>query len=57
MTTAGRPIFVVSLRAEPGVDPVPALKGALKVLLRAFGLKAISIVEKQREPSCQGGGK
>ena len=29
---ADRPVFVVSLRPEPGIDPVPALRRALRGL-------------------------
>jgi len=29
---ADRPVFVVSLRPEPAIDPVPALRGALRGL-------------------------
>ena len=34
---ADRPVFVVSLRPEPGIDPVPALRRA-----RIVGYKRIS---------------
>jgi hypothetical protein len=37
------PTFVLRLRPEPGIDPVRALRAALKVLLRRFGLKAIEV--------------
>jgi hypothetical protein len=37
------PVFLVRLRALPGVDAVRALRAALKVLLRRFGLKCLSI--------------
>jgi hypothetical protein len=43
-----RPIFVVSLRPEPGVDPLRALRAALKSLLRQYGLKAIAVRERDR---------
>lgn len=47
MTPADRrPVFVLRLRAAPGVDPVRALRAALKVLLRRFGLKAIEVAEE-----------
>ena len=39
----GRPVFVVHVRAEPGVDVIRALRGWLKVGLRNFGLRCISI--------------
>jgi hypothetical protein len=38
-----RPTFIVHLRPEPGIHPIRALRGALKVLLRRFGLRAISV--------------
>jgi hypothetical protein len=37
------PVFLVRLRALPGADGVRALRAALKVLLRRFGLKCVSI--------------
>jgi hypothetical protein len=40
-----RPIFIVRLQPLPGVDAVRALRAALKVLLRRFGLKAIEVRE------------
>jgi hypothetical protein len=36
-------IFVLRLTPLPGVDAVKALRAALKVLLRRFGLRALSI--------------
>jgi hypothetical protein len=46
-----RQSFVLELRAEPGVDGWRALKLALKVLLRGFGLKCtrVRIVENERK--------
>jgi hypothetical protein len=42
--TTERPIFVVRLRPEPGVDDaIRALRQALKVLLRRFGLCALDV--------------
>jgi hypothetical protein len=38
-----RPVFTITLRPEPGVDPVRALRHALKRLLRDFGMRAITI--------------
>ena len=38
--------FLVRLRALPGVDGVRALRAALKVLLRRFGLQAVSVEEE-----------
>lgn len=44
MKRADRPTFIVHLRPEPHVDDVVrALRGALKVLLRRFGLRALSV--------------
>jgi hypothetical protein len=40
-----RPIFVLALRPEPRVDGIRALRGALKVLKRRFGLRAVTIRE------------
>ena len=37
-----RPVYVIRLRAEPQVDGIRALRAALKVLGRRFGLKALS---------------
>lgn len=43
---ADRPTFSLTLRPEPHViDPDRALRRALKVLLRSFGLRATSIEE------------
>jgi hypothetical protein len=37
-------VFVVKLRPLPSVtDPIKALRGALKVLLRRFGLRATEV--------------
>jgi hypothetical protein len=38
-----RPIFIIRLRPEPGVDPIRNLRHALKHLLRAYGMRAIAI--------------
>jgi len=41
-----RPTFTVRLRPErPGVDPTRALRALLKVALRRFGLRALSVDE------------
>jgi hypothetical protein len=40
------PIFLVRLRALPGVDAVQSLRAALKVLLRRFGLQCVSVEEE-----------
>jgi hypothetical protein len=42
-----RPTYLIRLRAEPSVaDPVKALRGALKILLRQFGLRALDAREE-----------
>jgi hypothetical protein len=38
-----RPTFLLRLRPERSVDPIRALRAALKVLLRLFGLRAVSV--------------
>ena len=46
-----RPIYVVTLRPEQHVaDPVRALRRALKILLRRFGLRAIEVREDGGAP-------
>jgi hypothetical protein len=42
---AQRPIYVVVLRPERGIDGVRALRNGLKYLLRACGLRALSVRE------------
>jgi hypothetical protein len=45
-----RPTFTIKLRAEPGVaEPIKALRSALKLLLRRFGLKCVCITEEGAE--------
>ena len=43
-----RPVFIVTLRAEKGVDAIRAMRGALKVLLRTFGLRCIRLEAKAK---------
>jgi hypothetical protein len=40
-----RPIYMVHLRPEPGIEPYRARRGALKVLLRRFSLRCLSVTE------------
>ena len=40
---APRPVFVIRLRAEPDVEAIRALRAFLKVALRRFGLRAVSV--------------
>jgi hypothetical protein len=35
--------FVIRVRPKPGVDPIRALRGVLKVLGRRFGLRAVTV--------------
>ena len=46
---ADEPVYIVELRGEPKgkTDTVYRLRRALKVLLRAFGLRCVSVVEKK----------
>jgi len=46
---APRPTFVVHLRPKPGIDPIRALRSALKILGRRFGLQA-TFSREEREP-------
>jgi hypothetical protein len=50
-TRPSGPIFVLRLRAGPKVDAIRALRAALKVLGRRFGLRAISITAEQPKRS------
>src|SRR5262245_52344534 len=40
-TVDDRPVFLITLRAEPGIDGARALKGLLKFGLRKFGLRTL----------------
>ena len=44
------PVFLVRLRALPGVDAVRALRVVLKTLLRKYGLKCLSIEVETANP-------
>jgi hypothetical protein len=41
-------IFVLRLVPKPGVDGIKALRAVLKILLRRFGLRCISIKQDER---------
>jgi hypothetical protein len=43
-----RPTFVLILRPNPGVDPVRALRSALKTLLRRHGFRCLSVCEERK---------
>lgn len=46
MNTSDRPTYVITLRPEPHVeDPVRELRHILKLLLRRFGFRAISVTD------------
>jgi hypothetical protein len=44
-----RPTFTITVRAEPGIDPVHALRAVLKNLLRRHGLRCLSAIENTEE--------
>jgi hypothetical protein len=50
MNPPPRSVFVVSLVAMPGCDPIHALRGLLKIALRRFKLRCISVEEKPELP-------
>jgi hypothetical protein len=36
-------VYLLRLRPEKGIEPITALRGGLKLLLRRFGLRAVSV--------------
>jgi hypothetical protein len=42
-THNSRPIFVLRLRPEKGINPIHGLRHALKELLRRHGLRCVSV--------------
>jgi hypothetical protein len=48
-TREPRPIFLIRLRAEKNVDALRALRAALKVLGRRFGLRAVEVREESND--------
>jgi hypothetical protein len=46
MKVVDRPIFVLRLRPEKGVDPINALRHVLKTLLRRHGMRCVSVDEE-----------
>jgi len=44
-------IYVVMLEPLPGTDPIRALRGFLKLALRRFGLRCISVQECSDKPT------
>jgi len=51
LTDQPQRIFVVSLVTLPGCDPILALRGLLKIALRRFKLRCISVEEKTEHHS------
>jgi hypothetical protein len=51
------PVYLIRLKAKPGTDGIKALRAALKILGRRFGLRAVKIEEtsaadnEQRHPA------
>jgi hypothetical protein len=43
-----RPIFVLRLRPEKGINPIHGLRHALKELLRRHGMRAVSVDDEQQ---------
>jgi hypothetical protein len=43
----GRPVFALRVQAEPGVHVIRSLRAWLKIGLRTFGLRCVSIEEDQ----------
>jgi hypothetical protein len=43
-----RPVFLVCLQAQKGVEPYRALRGALKTLKRRYGLRCVTAKEARR---------
>jgi hypothetical protein len=43
LPAAARPVYILTLRAEPGVDDTRALRALLKAALRRYGLRCLSI--------------
>jgi hypothetical protein len=52
-----RPTFIVRLHPKPAIDPIRALRAALKVLGRRFGLTVISAVVDQNQTKENDNGK
>jgi hypothetical protein len=44
-----RPVYVLMVRAMPGVDDIRALRSWLKIGLRTFGLRCVGIIPKNEE--------
>jgi hypothetical protein len=53
--TAPRPIFRLRLRPEPHIEPIRALRAALKRLLRDFGLRCVSVEQESPQKPASAG--
>lgn len=42
-----RPIYTLTIRPEPQIDGIRALRAAIKVLGRRFGLRVVAIHEQR----------
>jgi len=47
MTDKPQQVFVISLVVLPGCNPTMALRGLLKIALRRFKLRCISVEERE----------
>ena len=48
MARQSRPIFIIALRPASGVNGIRALRAGLKLLLRRFGLRCVTIREARK---------
>lgn len=46
MKLVERPVYTVKFRAEPGADPIHALRALLKAALRRYRLRCIDVREQ-----------
>jgi hypothetical protein len=49
MNAPQRPVYLLRLRPEKGVDPIRALRHVLKRLLRDYKMRCVSIDEESAE--------
>jgi hypothetical protein len=45
-----RPVYLLRLQPLPRVDPIRALRGALKTLLRQHGMRCLSLDKEVNNP-------
>jgi hypothetical protein len=48
-TRTTRPTYIIRLRPKPKIDAIVALRAALKILRRRFGLQAIEVREERKK--------